>query len=149
MLGLAFSALTFIIGDYVVPHSERDAVLLKATFSGGRKLGRTGAWLKERSGSGAEERSHSINVAGIASDGTLEGIRIFEFDGQGRHLSRIGARSARVGADAVWVRTMSRSRAGRRRRSRDSAVQRRAPASRHLALGQHARAAWCRPRCCR
>jgi lipopolysaccharide export system permease protein len=103
VLGLGFSALTFFIGDYVVPHSERDAVLLKATFSGGRKLGRTGAWLKERSGSGAEERSHSISVAGIASDGTLEGIRIFEFDNQGRHLSRTTARTARVGADAVWV----------------------------------------------
>ena len=103
VLALAFSALTFFIGDYVVPHSERDAVLLKATFSGGRKLGRSGAWLKERSGSGADERSHSVSVAGIASNGTLEGIRIFEFDGQGRHLSRTAARSARVGADSVWV----------------------------------------------
>ncbi len=105
VLGLAFSALTFVIGDYVVPHSERDAVLLKAAFSGGRKLGRTGAWLKERSGSGADERNFSVSVAGIGSHGELEGVRIFEFDAQGHHRSRTVARSARVEADNTWVLT--------------------------------------------
>jgi lipopolysaccharide export system permease protein len=102
VLGLGFSVLTFVVGDYVVPITERDAVLLKAGFSGGRKLGRTGAWLKEKRGRGADERNFSVNVAGIDSDGRLQGIRIFEFDAGGRHLSRIVARSGRVGADSTW-----------------------------------------------
>ena len=36
---------------------------------------------------------------------TLLGVRIFEFDADGRHLSRIVAREARVGADATWTLT--------------------------------------------
>jgi lipopolysaccharide export system permease protein len=103
VLALGFSVLTFVIGDYVVPVSERDAVLLKAGFSGGRKLGRTGAWLKEKRGQGADERSYSVNVAAIDSDGVLQGIRIFEFDARGRHLSRTVARSGRVGKDSTWT----------------------------------------------
>lgn len=103
VLALGFSVLTFIIGDYLVPLSERQVVLLKAQYSGGRKLGRTGAWLKERIGSGADERARSVNVAGISSKGVLEGVRIFEFDAKGRHLSRIVARSGQVGNDGQWT----------------------------------------------
>ncbi len=105
VLGLAFSALTFAIGDFVVPFTERQTVLLKAALSGGRKIGPTGAWLKERRATAEGERSYSVNVAGIDGRGTLEGIRIFEFDGDGRHLSRIVARQGQVQADATWMLT--------------------------------------------
>jgi lipopolysaccharide export system permease protein len=105
LLGLVFSALTFAIGDFVVPFTERQTVLLKAALSGGRKIGPTGAWLKERRSTDAGERSYSVNVAGIDGRGMLEGIRIFEFDGDGRHLSRIVARQGRVGADSTWTLT--------------------------------------------
>ncbi|MEO7852239.1 MAG: LptF/LptG family permease, partial [Rubrivivax sp.] len=40
---------------------------------------------------------------GIGGSGQLEGIRIFEFDAEGHHLSRTFARSARVEADDTWV----------------------------------------------
>jgi lipopolysaccharide export system permease protein len=105
LLGLVFSALTFAIGDYVVPFTEKQMVLFKAAFTGGRKLGSTGAWLKERRATDQGERSYSVNVAAIDSRGTLVGIRIFEFDAQGRHLSRIVARQGRVGADSAWTLT--------------------------------------------
>ncbi len=105
VLGLVFSALTFAIGDFVVPFTERQTVLLKAALSGGRKIGPTGAWLKERRNSHGGERSYSVNVAGIDGRGTLEGIRIFEFDGDGRHLSRIVARQGRVAPDSTWTLT--------------------------------------------
>ena len=103
LLALVFSALTFALGDYVVPFTERQTALLKATLSGGRKLGATGAWLKERRVDDSGERHFAVNVAGIDGRATLVGIRIFEFDAAGRHLSRINAREARVGAGGVWT----------------------------------------------
>ena len=39
LLGLFFAAVTFAIGDYLAPLSEREAVLLKASFRGGLTLG--------------------------------------------------------------------------------------------------------------
>jgi lipopolysaccharide export system permease protein len=97
-LGAMFAALTFVIGDYVVPASERAAVELKASFSGGRSLGSAGAWLKDRrvlpDGSG---RSVSVNVLRTSPDGRLQGVRIFEFDAAGRLVTRVSASHARIG----------------------------------------------------
>jgi lipopolysaccharide export system permease protein len=105
LLGLVFSAVTFAIGDFIVPFTERRMELLKAALSGGRKIGPTGAWLKERRSTDQGKRSYAVNVAGIDGHGTLEGIRIFEFDGDGRHLSRIVAKQGRVNADSTWTLT--------------------------------------------
>jgi lipopolysaccharide export system permease protein len=44
-LGLGFGVLTFIVGDYVAPFAEQEAATLQASFKGGLKLGRSGAWL--------------------------------------------------------------------------------------------------------
>jgi len=104
VLGLVFSALTFALGDYVVPFTERQTVLVKAAL-GGRKLGTGGAWLKERRGNGNGEHSFAVNVAGIDGKGMLVGIRIFEFDADGSHVSRIAARQAKVDADGTWMLT--------------------------------------------
>lgn len=105
LLALLFSALTFALGDYVVPYTERQMTLFKATLAGGRKLGATGAWLKERRVDEQGERHYAVNVAAIDGRGTLVGVRIFEFDADGRHLSRIHARQARVGRDGTWTLT--------------------------------------------
>jgi lipopolysaccharide export system permease protein len=103
LLALLFSAVTFALGDYVVPFTERQNALLKVTLAGGRKLGATGAWLKDRQVTEQGERSYAVNVAGIDGRATLVGVRIFEFDAEGRHLSRIVAREGRVGADSTWT----------------------------------------------
>ena len=103
LLALLFSALTFVLGDYVVPFTEKRMALFKATVSGGRKLGGTGAWLKERRITEQGERHYAVNVAAIDGRGTLVGVRIFEFDADGRHLSRTYAREARVGRDGQWT----------------------------------------------
>jgi lipopolysaccharide export system permease protein len=95
-LGLIFAALTFVVGDYVAPWSERQAVLLKARWSGGLKFGRTGAWLRDTPPDG-HAQSVNVNVAGTAPGGDLEGVRIFEFDAEGRLLRRIGADHGQVG----------------------------------------------------
>jgi lipopolysaccharide export system permease protein len=102
MLGIAFAAITFVVGDFVAPITEREAVLMKAGFRGGLQLGRAGAWLKERRMTDDGERAVSVNVARVASNGEMQEIRIFELDTDGRLRSRIEAQRGRVGADAVW-----------------------------------------------
>lgn len=102
-LGVVFGAATFLIGDYASPVAEREAVALKSRFTGGRELGRGGAWLKERVAlPDGGERSVSVNVLRTAPDGLLEGIRIFEFDALGQLATSIAAKRARV-VDGRWL----------------------------------------------
>ena len=103
LMALLFSAVTFALGDYIVPFTERQTALLKVTLAGGRKLGSTGAWLKDRQLTAEGERNYAVNVTAIDGRATLQGIRIFEFDDDGRHVSRITARQARVGTDGTWT----------------------------------------------
>ena len=102
-LGVAFAALTFALGDFLAPVSETQAAAFKAAFRGGFKLDRAGAWLKDKRMTPAGERSYSVNVASATAGGVLHGVRIFEFDGDGRLVSRIAAESGKVGADAAWT----------------------------------------------
>lgn len=101
-LGIAFTLFTFALGDYIAPLSERQAAALKATFRGGFKLDRAGAWLKDRRMTPEGMHSVSVNVATASATGELEGVRIFEFDADGALVSRIEAASGRVGKDAAW-----------------------------------------------
>jgi len=103
VLGVAFSALTFVVGDYVAPRAEREAVLFKARTSGGVRVGSAGAWLKERQQTPEGEHSYSINIAGTSGGGGLAEVRIFEFDEDGRLAVRIEAREARVAEDGTWT----------------------------------------------
>ena len=100
--GVAFALITFLVGDYVAPVTERQAVALKAGARGGLSLGSGGAWIKERRPGAAGERSISVNVTATGSGGELLGIRIFEFDTDGRLRTRIEAQSGRVLADGHW-----------------------------------------------
>jgi lipopolysaccharide export system permease protein len=103
LLALAFALLNFVVGDYVTPWSEREAVTHKARFNGGRELGSTGAWLKDtRVLDGGREVSVSVNVKRTTPDGVLEGVRIFEFNSENRLVTRVAARSARIG-DGRWL----------------------------------------------
>jgi lipopolysaccharide export system permease protein len=104
-LGVAFGLVTFVVGDFVAPASERQAVLLKAKLRGGLQLGGAGAWLKEKRSTPEGEHGFSVNVAGANAGGALVGIRIFEFDADGRLLTRLEAREGRVSDDGVWSLT--------------------------------------------
>jgi lipopolysaccharide export system permease protein len=113
--GLVFATLTFVVGDYVAPYTERQAVALKAGAGGGLPLGSGGAWLKERraappGGASDSERSVSVNVLAAANGQQLLGIRIFEFDPDGRLRTSIEARSGQVQAQGHWrLLTVQRS----------------------------------------
>ena len=102
LLGLAFGVLTFVVGDFLAPASKQQGVQLKARFAGGLSIGGAGAWLKEHRSTPEGERSYSVNVAGTGAGGTLLGVRIFEFDADGRLVSRIESAEGRVGNDGTW-----------------------------------------------
>lgn len=98
-LGLVFVALTFVIGDYVAPPVDKVAQLLKARYLGLITVGQTGAWLKERT----PNESYSVNVRALASDGSMVGIRIFEFDSSGNFKAQIQAARATFGPAGAWT----------------------------------------------
>ena len=98
-LGAAFVLITFAIGDYVAPWTDRAAQLVKARSLGQITTGSTGAWLKERQG----EHSYAVNVRAIGADGQMDNVRIFEFDGASRLTEQIHASSAQFGADNTWT----------------------------------------------
>jgi lipopolysaccharide export system permease protein len=102
-LALGFGALTFVVGDYLAPLAEEAASNLQARFKGGLKLGRSGAWLKDRQIGPEGERSFSINVGSAGGGGVLRDIRIFEFDNNGRLLQRISASNGLVDKRSVWT----------------------------------------------
>jgi lipopolysaccharide export system permease protein len=101
-LGLVFSLVTWVVGDYLAPATERAGVLLQAKFRGGLTFGRAGAWLKDHRMTPQGERSYSVQVGSATTAGELKGVRIFEFDGDGRLLTRIRAESARIDDGYAW-----------------------------------------------
>ena len=102
-LGLMFGVLTFLVGDYLAPLSERQAGQLQAIYKGNMRFGKAGAWLKDHASTPEGERSYSINVGSTAPGGVLRDVRIFEFDGDGRLMRRVGAGSAQVEPNQEWL----------------------------------------------
>jgi lipopolysaccharide export system permease protein len=97
-LGAAFVAITFIVGDYLAPLSDRTAQLLKARYLGQISIGQTGAWLKEKKGN----RSYAVNVSALSPNADMLNVRIFEFDAAGSILSTTHAREAVFQDDKSW-----------------------------------------------
>ncbi|WP_440112363.1 LPS export ABC transporter permease LptG [Acidovorax sp. BL-A-41-H1] len=97
-LGGFFVVLTFAVGDYIAPLSDKAAQLVKAKYLGRLTTGATGAWLKEKQ----DDRSYAVNVRALTPDGGMLGVRIFEFDGKGRLASQTRAASGKFGADGTW-----------------------------------------------
>jgi lipopolysaccharide export system permease protein len=103
-LGMIFGVLTFVVGDYLAPLSERQANEVQATTQGGTPLGRSGAWLKDNHVPTPDgERSYSVNVGSAGPKAMLHDIRIYEFDSDGRLLRRIAAAGAQVEPDQTWA----------------------------------------------
>ena len=98
-LGLVFVAITFAIGDYVAPASDRVGQLLKAQYQGRVMGGKTGAWLKERQ----DVNQYAVNVEAMQPNGELTRVRVFEFNGRGYLLSTMIAAGGRIEANETWT----------------------------------------------
>jgi lipopolysaccharide export system permease protein len=99
VLGVAFTAFTFALGDYIAPLSTRVAQTMKARFLGQVSLGQTGAWLKERQ----QFSSYAVNVGALEGANGMRNIRIFEFNPRGILVSTITAERGEFGQDAAWT----------------------------------------------
>jgi lipopolysaccharide export system permease protein len=98
LMGLVFTAITFALGDYIAPQSTRTAQLLKTRFMGQISVGQTGAWLKDRQ----PVSSYAVNVGSLGSDGSMQSIKIYEFNSKGQLLSLAQAATG-VFEDDAWL----------------------------------------------
>ena len=109
-LAAVFAVLTFVVGDYVAPEFERRSDAMRASFSGDANPAKRGAWLKDHQKVDGQERSYSVKVGRVGSKGDLEDVRIFEFDAEGRQMSRTVAAHADVDAQGLWhLRSVKRT----------------------------------------
>ncbi|MFZ9990663.1 MAG: LPS export ABC transporter permease LptG, partial [Burkholderiaceae bacterium] len=100
ILGLAFAAFTFIVGDYLAPLTNKNQTLLKVRFDGSVSVGRTGAWLKATSPDG--QRTSSVNVGAMNAKLVFENVTIYEFDQTGRLLETLVAKTAVDTGEGHW-----------------------------------------------
>ena len=95
-IGLAFVALTFVLGEWIAPAAEQAAQTLKMRAKSsliGQEL-KSGLWFKD-------ERSF-INVREARQDNALTGVRIYEFDKDYKlSLARAAERGEYLG-NGVW-----------------------------------------------
>jgi lipopolysaccharide export system permease protein len=97
-LGAFFVVLSFVVGDYVAPASERAAQLLKARYQGQITIGQTGAWLKEKQA----YNNYVVNVKTLSPDNEMKGVQIFEFNNKGLIVSTLQAPLAVFTPEAAW-----------------------------------------------
>ena len=97
-LGSIFVVLSFVIGDYLAPLSERTAQLLKARYQGTVTVGQTGAWLKEKQA----YNTVIANVRNLSADNEMLGLQIFEFNSKGLVVAKMQAASASFRLDDSW-----------------------------------------------
>lgn len=95
--GLVCALITLIMGEYVVPYSERQAEQFKLQATKSMVVGQfsSGVWVKDK--------QSFINIKKMLPDLTLQNIRIYTFD-QALHLTEI--REARQGLyqkDNIWL----------------------------------------------
>lgn len=96
-VALAFALVTFLIGEFVAPPSERAAQQLRLKERGntiGQDL-RSGLWVKD-------ERSF-INVSVVLPDTHLKGVRVYDFDKAGNLRSVFEAEEGLYLPPARWL----------------------------------------------
>ena len=98
-LGAFFVVLSFVVGDYISPVSERAAQLLKAKYQSKITVGQTGAWLKEKQAGS----SFIVNVSELSPEGQMQGVRIYEFNAKGLIVSSTEAPVAAFSSTTAWL----------------------------------------------
>lgn len=98
-LGTFFVVLSFVVGDYIAPSSERAAQLLKARYQNRITVGQTGAWLKEKQ----DHNNFVVNVKELSPDNEMRGVQIYEFNSKGLIVSTTEAPIAVFSHDDAWL----------------------------------------------
>ena len=98
-LGAFFVVLSFVVGDYIAPSSERAAQLLKARYQNRITVGQTGAWLKEKQ----DHNNFVVNVKELSPDNEMRGVQIYEFNSKGLIVSTTEAPIAVFSPDDTWL----------------------------------------------
>ena len=95
-IGIVFVLLTYVVGEFLTPVTERAAQRLKlrATSAVIAQEFRTGFWVKD-------ERRF-VNVREVLPDTTLVGIRIYEFDNDYRLISISSAERGEFAEKNLW-----------------------------------------------
>ncbi|MBI4191247.1 MAG: LPS export ABC transporter permease LptG [Betaproteobacteria bacterium] len=95
-VGLLFSVLTFVIGEFVAPPAEQFAQQLRAKAITGviAQEFRSGLWVKD-------ERNF-VNVAQVLPESVLLGIKIYEFDAEHRLRKISQAQRAEYLSNNLW-----------------------------------------------
>ena len=95
-IGLAFVAITFVLGEWIAPAAEQSAQTLKMRAKSsviGQEM-RSGLWFKD-------ERAF-INIREARRDNALSGVRIYEFDSEYRLALLRSAERGEYRGDGVW-----------------------------------------------
>jgi lipopolysaccharide export system permease protein len=97
LVGAAFGAVTFIVGEFLAPPAEQFAQRLRSQAISGivAQEFRSGLWIKDGKA--------FINVAEVTPPATLNGLRIYEFDDSYRLRSLRYAAGAEYQGDNRWA----------------------------------------------
>lgn len=97
LVGAAFGAVTFIVGEFLAPPAEQFAQRLRSQAISGivAQEFRSGLWIKDGKA--------FINVAEVTPPATLNGLRIYEFDDSYRLRSLRHAVGAEYQGDNRWA----------------------------------------------
>jgi lipopolysaccharide export system permease protein len=98
-LGAFFVLLSFAVGDYLAPASDKAAQLLKARYQNKITVGQTGAWLKEKQ----PYNNYVVNVKALSPENQMQGIQIFEFNNQGQVVSTTEASTGSFAEGNAWL----------------------------------------------
>lgn len=107
-IGVVFVAITLIFGELIAPKASDMAEKWKLRTQGGSLTQefRSGLWAKDvikaENGSGAVEGSRFLNVREVKTDGTLTGVRIYEFDTDFRLKALLTASSGTYLGEHAW-----------------------------------------------
>lgn len=96
-VGALFAVLTFIVGEFIAPHSEQLAQRLRSQAITGlvAQEFRSGLWVKDS--------KSFVNVLEVMPDSTLRGIRIYDFDDEYRLRSISFAKSGNYQGGRRWT----------------------------------------------
>lgn len=96
VLGLALAAFAHVLGDYVIPHSERAAHQLKTRATTGvvAQQFQTGLW--------AKDGASFINIQELTTDASLRNMRVYVFDADFRLTTIRQSERAVWDADGAW-----------------------------------------------